>query len=46
MHSSDPNETLPIRRKLLGTMASVAGVSAAGLLGLNATSAPANPAPL
>jgi hypothetical protein len=45
MHFPAPNETLPIRRKLLGAMASVAGVSAAGLLGLNATAASASPAP-
>jgi len=41
MHSSNPNENLPARRRLLGAMASVAGVSAAGLLGMNATSAAA-----
>ena len=41
MHLSDPNENLPARRRLLGAMASVAGVSAAGLLGMNATSAAA-----
>ena len=39
MHSSDPKENLPARRRLLGAMASVAGVSAAGLLGMNATRA-------
>ena len=37
MHSSNANEGLPARRKLLGAMASIAGVSAAGLLGFNAT---------
>ena len=41
MHPSDPNQSLPARRRLLGAMASVAGVSAAGLLGMNATSAAA-----
>jgi hypothetical protein len=46
MDSSVPNENLPVRRKLLGAMASVAGVSAAGLLGFNAASAPGSPAPL
>jgi hypothetical protein len=43
MHPSDPNESLPARRRLLGAMASVAGVSAAGLLGLNATAVAASP---
>jgi hypothetical protein len=42
MHPSDPNESLPARRRLLGAMASVAGVSAAGLLGMNAASAAAS----
>jgi hypothetical protein len=37
MHSSDINEGLPVRRKLLGSM-----VSAAALLGLNATGAAAS----
>jgi hypothetical protein len=41
MHSSDSNESSPVRRRLLGAMASVAGVSAAGLLGLNSTAAAA-----
>jgi len=45
MPSSNQNESLPARRKLLGVMASVAGVSAAGLLGLNNTPASAE-APL
>jgi hypothetical protein len=39
MHSSSPNEGFPVRRKLLGAMASVAGVSAAGLLGMGAEAA-------
>ena len=48
MHSSDPNQTFPSRRKILGAMASVAGVSAAGvsasaLLGLDAAHAAADP---
>ena len=48
MHSSDPNQTFPSRRKILGAMASVAGVSAAGvsasaLLGLDAAHAAAEP---
>ena len=42
MHSSDSNESSPARRRLLGAMASVAGVSAVGLLGLNATGAAAS----
>jgi hypothetical protein len=42
MQFSDKNENLPARRKLLGGLASVAGVSAAGLLGMNATKAAAN----
>jgi hypothetical protein len=37
--SSNRSENLPARRKLLGAMASVAGISAAGLLGAHATSA-------
>jgi hypothetical protein len=41
MKSSHQNEGFPVRRKLLGAMASVAGVSAAGLLGLNAVTAAA-----
>jgi len=36
MHRSDPNQDIPARRKLLGGM-----VSAAALLGLNATGAAA-----
>jgi len=40
MHSSDPKESSPARRKLLGSM-----VSAAALLGLNAAGAAAAPAP-
>ncbi len=43
MQLPDQNEKLPARRRLLGAMASVAGVSAAGLLGLNATTAGASP---
>jgi hypothetical protein len=43
MHLSDPDENLPARRKLLGAIASVAGVSAAGLLGMNAAKASAAP---
>jgi len=39
MHSSSPNEGFPVRRKLLGAMASVAGISAAGLLGFGAEGA-------
>jgi len=39
MHSSSPNEGFPVRRKLLGAMASVAGISAAGLLGIGAEGA-------
>ena len=42
MQFSDKNENLPARRKLLGGLASVAGVSAAGLLGMNATNAAAS----
>ena len=42
MQFSDKNENLPARRKLLGGLASVAGVSAAGLLGMNATKAAAS----
>jgi len=42
MQFSDKNESLPARRKLLGGLASVAGVSAASLLGMNATSAAAS----
>jgi len=41
MHSSEPDESFPVRRRLLGAMASVAGVSAAGLLGMNAARAEA-----
>ena len=41
MHSSKGNESSPARRRLLGAMASVAGVSAAGMLGLNANTAEA-----
>jgi hypothetical protein len=41
MHSSEPDESFPVRRKFLGAMASVAGVSAAGLLGMNAAKAEA-----
>ena len=41
MHSSEPDESLTGRRRLLGAMASVAGVSAAGLLGMNAAKAEA-----
>jgi hypothetical protein len=37
MHSSDSREGLHARRRLLSAMASVAGISAAGLLGMNAT---------
>ena len=48
MHSSDPNPTFPSRRKILGAMASVAGVSAAGvsasaLLGLDPAHVAAEP---
>jgi hypothetical protein len=39
MSSSSSNESFPVRRKLLGAMASVAGVSAAGLLGMGAEGA-------
>ena len=39
MHSSVPIESTPTRRRLLGAMASIAGVSAAGLIGLNPTAA-------
>jgi len=39
MSFSSPNERFPVRRKLLGAMASVAGVSAAGLLGMGAEGA-------
>jgi hypothetical protein len=39
MHSSISKEGLPARRRLLGAMASVAGISAAGLLGMNAAQA-------
>jgi hypothetical protein len=50
MHSSVTKEGLPARRRLLGAMASVAGISAAGLLGMNAAkaeaSAPAAKAPV
>jgi len=46
MHSSNANEGLPARRKLLGAMASIAGVSAAGLLGFNATGASAAETPV
>jgi hypothetical protein len=42
MQFSDKNENLPARRKLLGGLASVAGISAAGLLGMSATSAAAS----
>jgi hypothetical protein len=42
MHSANQNESLPVRRKLLGAIASVAGVSAASLLGLNPTAASAS----
>ncbi len=42
MQFSDKNENLPARRKLLGGLASVAGASAAGLLGMNAASAAAS----
>ena len=41
MQLPNQNEKLPARRRLLGAMASVAGVSAAGLLGMNAASAEA-----
>ena len=44
MSSIDSNESMPPRRRLLGAMASVAGVSAAGLLGLNAPGASAEEA--
>ncbi|MGA2534893.1 MAG: glycoside hydrolase family 172 protein [Terracidiphilus sp.] len=43
MHSSLPPEGFPARRRLLGAMASVAGVSAAGLLGLNPADAGGEP---
>jgi hypothetical protein len=42
MYPVNPDENLPARRRLLGAMASVAGVSAAGLLGLNAAKASAS----
>jgi Protein of unknown function (DUF2961) len=42
MRPSAPNESSPTRRRLLGAMASVAGVSATGLLGLSATEAAAS----
>jgi Protein of unknown function (DUF2961) len=42
MQSSNENDGVPARRRLLGAMASVAGVSAAGMLGLNATTAAAS----
>src|SRR5580698_8062746 len=41
--SSNRSENLPARRKLLGAMASVAGISAAGLLSAHATSAAGEP---
>jgi hypothetical protein len=41
MRPTAPNESSPTRRHLLGAIASVAGVSATGLLGLNATEAAA-----
>jgi len=44
MPSSKGNESSLARRRLLGAMASVAGASAAGMLGLNATNAAAAPA--
>jgi hypothetical protein len=43
MNPSDPKETLRARRKLLATM--VSGASAAALIGFNAPSAAASPAP-
>jgi hypothetical protein len=42
MHPVNPDENLPARRRLLGAMASAAGVSAAGLLGLAAGPASAS----
>ncbi len=50
MRSNGSNGTFPSRRKLLGAMASVAGISAAGvttsaLLGMNATPAAGNTPP-
>jgi hypothetical protein len=42
MHPANPDENLPARRRLLGAMASAAGVSAAGLLGLAAGPASAS----
>jgi hypothetical protein len=43
MQSSKETEGMPARRRLLGAMASVAGISAAGALGMNATHSLAAP---
>ncbi len=49
MHPLDFKKSLPSRRRLLGTLASATGVSAAALLGMNApaalAAAPASPEP-
>ena len=42
MQPPNPIEGYPARRRLLGAMASIAGVSAAGLLGMNATAGAAS----
>jgi len=42
VHPSEANESFTARRKLLGTMVSATGLSAAALLGMNATDAAAS----